>query len=77
MAKVVDIVKQQSELLFKLRKTGVTNLDTITDAYSVYQIYLGYENVTEKMVRYSMTAEKSKISIQSVMKNVKLMERNI
>ena len=77
MAKVVDVINTSCEILFRLRKCGVTNIDQLTDNYSIYQIYLGYDKVKEKMVRYSMTAEKSKVSINSVMKIVKLMEKQI
>jgi len=77
MAKVVDVLNTNAEILFKLRKCGVVNIESLTDQYSVYQIYLGFDKVKEKMVRYSMTAEKSKVSIQSVMKIIKLMEKQI
>lgn len=77
MAKVVDLIKECNEALFRLRKCGVKSLDILTDDYTVYQVYLGYENVKEKMVRYSMTAEKTKVSINTVQRVVKLMEKNI
>ena len=77
MARAVDLIKENCETLFRLRRIGVKNIDNLTDYYSIYQIYLGYDNVKEKMVRYSMTAEKSKVSTQSVISIVKLMEKQI
>ncbi len=77
MARAVDIIKENCETLFRLRRIGIKNIDNLTDYYSVYQIYLGYDNVKEKMVRYSMTGEKAKVSTQSVISIVKLMERQI
>lgn len=77
MARAVDLIKENCETLFRLRRIGIKNIDNLTDYYSIYQIYLGYDNVKEKMVRYSMTAEKSKVSTQSVISIVKLMERQI
>ena len=77
MARAVDLIKENCETLFRLRRIGIKNIDNLTDYYSIYQIYLGYDNVKEKMVRYSMTAEKSKVSTQSVISIVKLMERKI
>ena len=77
MAKVVDIVKDNVELLMRLRKSGYRNIDNLTDAFCVYQIYLSFDNIKEKMERYEATAIKSKVSISTIMDVVKKMEKNI
>lgn len=77
MARVVDLIKPNNETLFKLRKVGILSLDVLTDYYSIYQIYLGYSNVSEKMVRYSMVAEKTKTSITTVRRIINIMEKQI
>jgi hypothetical protein len=77
MAKVFEIVKENSELLMRLRKCGYRNIDNLTDAYCVYQIYLSFDNIKEKMERYEATAIKSKVSLSTIMDVVKKMEKNI
>ena len=77
MERVVDLIKPNNESLYKLRKAGILSIDILTDYYSIYQVYLGYSNVKEKMVRYSMTAEKSKVSMTSVRRIINLMEKKI
>jgi len=77
MAKVVDLIKDNAELLMRLRNSGYKNIDNLTDAYCVYQIYLSFDNIKEKMERYEATAIKSKVSISTIMEVVKKMEKNI
>jgi hypothetical protein len=77
MAKVVDLIKDNAELLMRLRNSGYRNIDNLTDAYCVYQIYLSFDNIKEKMERYEATAIKSKVSISTIMDVVKKMEKNI
>jgi hypothetical protein len=77
MAKVVDLIKDNAELLMRLRNSGYRNIDNLTDAYCVYQIYLSFDNIKEKMERYEATAIKSKVSISTIMEVVKKMEKNI
>ena len=77
MAKVVEVVKENIELLMQLRNSGYRNIDNLTDAFCVYQIYLSFDNITDKMGRYEATAIKSKVSISTVMDVVRKMEKNI
>jgi hypothetical protein len=77
MAKVVDLIKDNVELLMRLRNSGYRNIDNLTDAFCVYQIYLSFDNIKEKMERYEATAIKSKVSISTIMDVVKKMEKNI
>ena len=49
MAKVVDLIKDNAELLMRLRNSGYRNIDNLTDAFCVYQIYLSFDNIKEKM----------------------------
>jgi hypothetical protein len=77
MAKVVDLIKDNAELLMRLRNSGYRNIDNLTDAFCVYQIYLSFDNIKEKMERYEATAIKSKVSISTIMEVVKKMEKNI
>jgi hypothetical protein len=77
MAKVVDLIKDNAELLMRLRNSGYRNIDNLTDAFCVYQIYLSFDNIKEKMERYEATAIKSKVSISTIMDVVKKMEKNI
>ena len=77
MAKVVEILKNNNENFFKLRKLGVRSLDTLTDYYSIYQVYLGYSNIKKKMLRRTYTAEKTKVSEGTVERVVALMEKVI
>ena len=77
MGKVVDLIKDNAELLMRLRNSGYKNIDNLTDAFCVYQIYLSFDNIKEKMERYEATAIKSKVSISTIMDVVKKMEKNI
>jgi hypothetical protein len=77
MGKVVDLIKDNVELLMRLRNSGYRNIDNLTDAFCVYQIYLSFDNIKEKMERYEATAIKSKVSISTIMDVVKKMEKNI
>lgn len=77
MVKVVEVVKENIELLMKLRNSGYRNIDNLTDAFCVYQIYLSFNNISDKMTRYESTAIKSKVSVSTVMDVVKKMEKNI
>ena len=77
MAKVVDIVKENIELLMQLRNSGYRNIDNLTDAFCVYQIYLSFDKISDKMGRYEATAIKSKVSLSTAMDVVKRMEKNI
>lgn len=77
MARVVELVNENIELLMQLRKCGYRNIDNLTDAYCVYQIYLSFEKIGDKMGRYEATAIKSKVSVSTVMDVVKKMEKNI
>lgn len=74
--KVKELIPSMLCNLYKLSKAGGKDVNTILDYNSIYQTYSSLRDES-KMVKYQITAETCKVSIQSVMNAVKFMEKSI
>jgi len=74
--KVHQFIEKNEKQLLKLIRLGTLNGSLIVQYY-IYKDYHDTRKITSKMQRYSIVAEKNRISERTVMKSIKEMEKNM
>lgn len=76
MERVIDVINKNLDTINILLKIGRVPLSLMTD-YEIYSMYLANENEPEKMKRYQKVAKYYKVSVNTVRKAVREMEKKI
>lgn len=76
MERVIDVINTNLDVINVLLKIGRVPLSLMND-YEIYSMYLANENEPEKMKRYQKVANYYKVSVNTVRKAVREMEKKI
>lgn len=76
MERVIDVINTNLDVINVLLKIGRVPLSLMND-YEIYSMYLANENEPEKMKRYQKVAKYYKVSVNTVRKAVREMEKKI
>jgi hypothetical protein len=74
---ISEYIKNNSEVLFKLQKAGVKNINVALDYLAVYNTYNSFSNIKSKMERIEFTADTCNTHTNSVRTAIKYMEAKI
>jgi hypothetical protein len=72
-----DYIENNSEILFKLQKYGVKNINVALDYLAIYSSYKSFSNVKSKMEQIELTATTCKKHVNSVREAIKYMEQKM
>jgi hypothetical protein len=76
MERVIDVINTNLDVINVLLKIGRVPLSLMND-YEIYSMYLANESEPEKMKRYEKVAKYYKVSVNTVRKAVREMEKKI
>lgn len=74
MARVIDVINENLDVINVLLKLGRVPLSLMND-YEMYSMYLNTSEEPRKMVRYKRVAKYFKVSVETVRKAVREMEK--
>lgn len=74
MARVIDVINENLDVINVLLKLGLVPLSLMND-YEMYSMYLNTAEEPRKMVRYERVAKYFKVSVETVRKAVREMEK--
>lgn len=74
MARVIDVINENLKVINVLLKLGRVPLSLMND-YEIYSMYLNTAEEPRKMVRYKRVAKYFKVSVETVRKAVREMEK--
>lgn len=74
MARVIDVINENLKVINLLLKLGRVPLSLMND-YEIYSMYLNTSEEPRKMVRYQRVAKYFKVSVDTVRKAVREMEK--
>ena len=74
---VSDLVKQNIEILFKISKAGIKDINVALDYQAIYVTYNSFSNIKSKMERIEATAKSCKVYSTTVRTAIKFMQMAI
>lgn len=76
MERVIDVINANLKPINILLKIGRVPLSLMND-YEIYSMYLANSNEKSKMKRYGIVAKYHKVSVETVRKAVREMEKEV
>lgn len=66
MSNIGDLIREHRELLYKLDKAGIKNINTALDYISIQDTYKAYNWIKDKGERKEVTASRCRVSVRTV-----------
>lgn len=66
MSNIGDLIREHRELLYKLDKAGIKNINTALDYVLIEDTYRAYAWIKDKGERKEVTASRCRVSVRTV-----------
>ena len=77
MIKIGDLLREHRELLYKLDKAGIKNINTALDYVSIEETHKAYNWIKDKGERKEVTASRCRVSVRTVATALTTLDREI
>ena len=75
--KIGDLLREHRELLYKLDKAGLKNINTTLDYVLIEDTHKAYEWIKDKGERKEVTASRCRVSVRTVATALITLDQNI
>lgn len=77
IVKIGDLLREHREILYKLDKAGLKNINTALDYVLIEDTYKAYEWIKDKGERKEVTASRCRVSVRTVATALNTLDQNI
>ena len=75
--KIGDLLREHRELLYKLDKAGLKNINTTLDYVLIEDTHKAYEWIKDKGERKEVTASRCRVSVRTVATALSLLDQDV
>ena len=75
--KIGDLIREHREILYKLDKAGIKNINTALDYVLIDDTYKAYEWIKDKGERKEVTASRCRVSVRTVSTALNTLDQTI
>ena len=77
MSNIGDLIREHRELLYKLDKAGIKNINTALDYISIQETYKAYNWIKDKGERKEVTASRCRVSVRTVATALSILDQDV
>ncbi len=77
MIKIGDLIREHRDLLYKLDKAGIKNINTALDYVLIEDTHKAYDWIKDKGERKEVTASRCRVSVRTVATALNTLDQNI
>lgn len=77
IVKIGDLLREHREILYKLDKAGLKNINTALDYVLIEDTHKAYEWIKDKGERKEVTASRCRVSVRTVATALSLLDQDV
>ena len=77
IVKIGDLIREHRELLYKLDKAGIKNINTALDYVLIEETHKAYSWIKDKGERTEVTASRCRVSVRTVATALSILDQDV